>query len=38
MQVEPLTEEHARIARQAYQDVGKGSGHPADLNLGDCFS
>jgi ribonuclease VapC len=38
MQVEPLTEEHARIARQAYQDFGKGSGHPAGLNLGDCFS
>ncbi len=38
VQVEPLTEEHARIARQAYRDFGKGSGHPAGLNLGDCFS
>jgi ribonuclease VapC len=36
--VEPLTEEHARIARQAYRDFGKGSGHPASLNLGDCFA
>lgn len=36
--IEPLTEDHARIARQAYRDFGKGSGHPAGLNLGDCFS
>ena len=38
VQVEPLTEEHARIARQAYRDFGKGSGHAAGLNLGDCFA
>lgn len=38
VRVEPLTEEQARIARQAYRDFGKGSGHPARLNLGDCFS
>jgi ribonuclease VapC len=36
--VEPLTEAQARIARQAYRDFGKGSGHPARLNLGDCFA
>jgi ribonuclease VapC len=24
--------------RQAYRDFGKTSGHPAKLNLGDCFS
>jgi len=36
--VEPLTAEQARIARQAYRDYGKGSGHPAQLNFGDCFS
>jgi ribonuclease VapC len=36
--VEPLTEEHARIARQAYRDFGRGQGHPARLNMGDCFS
>ncbi|MFP5335333.1 MAG: type II toxin-antitoxin system VapC family toxin [Actinomycetes bacterium] len=36
--VVPLTAEHAEIARQAYRDFGKGSGHPARLNLGDCFS
>jgi ribonuclease VapC len=28
----------AAIARQAYREFGRGSGHPAKLNLGDCFS
>jgi ribonuclease VapC len=36
--IEPVTPEQARIARQAYRDFGKGSGHPANLNFGDCFS
>lgn len=36
--IEPLTAEHASIARQAYRDFGRGSGHPARLNPGDCFS
>ena len=36
--IEPVTEEQARIARDAYHDYGKGSGHPAQLNFGDCFS
>jgi ribonuclease VapC len=36
--VEPVTAEQAKIARQAYRDYGKGSGHPANLNFGDCFS
>ncbi len=36
--IEPVTVEHARIARQAYRDYGRGSGHPANLNYGDCFS
>jgi ribonuclease VapC len=35
---EPVTEAQARIAREAYRDFGKGSGHPAGLNLGDCFA
>lgn len=38
IQIEPLTADQARIARAAYQRFGKGSGHPARLNLGDCFS
>lgn len=36
--VEPVTESQARIAREAYRDFGKGSGHPAGLYLGDCFA
>ncbi len=36
--IEPVTEAQARIARQAYNDFGKGSGHPAKLNFGDCFA
>jgi ribonuclease VapC len=36
--IEPVTEVHARIAREAYRDFGKGSGHPASLNFGDCFA
>jgi ribonuclease VapC len=36
--IEPVTEAQARMARQAYRDFGKTSGHPAKLNFGDCFS
>jgi ribonuclease VapC len=36
--IEPVTAEQARIAREAYRDFGKGSGHPAKLNFGDCFA
>lgn len=38
LSVEPVTEAQARIARDAYRDFGKGSGHPAQLNFGDCFA
>ena len=38
IRIEPLTESQARIARAAYQRFGKGSGHPARLNMGDCFA
>jgi len=38
MVIEPVTAEQAKIARQAYRDYGRGSGHPANLNFGDCFS
>ena len=38
IEIEPVTPEQARIARQAYRDYGRGSGHPAQLNFGDCFS
>jgi len=36
--VEPVTVEQAAIARAAYRDFGRGSGHAAQLNFGDCFS
>jgi ribonuclease VapC len=36
--VEPVTPDQAKIAREAYRDFGKGSGHPARLNFGDCFT
>jgi ribonuclease VapC len=36
-EIVPLTQDHSRIARDAFVDYGKGR-HPARLNLGDCFS
>ena len=36
--IEPVTQTQALIARQAYRDFGKTSGHSAKLNFGDCFS
>jgi len=36
--IEPVTATQARLARRAYQQFGRGSGHPARLNFGDCFS
>jgi len=38
IEVEPVTVEQALIAREAYRDYGRGSGHAANLNFGDCFS
>jgi len=36
--IEPVTAEQARVAREAYRDFGRGSGHAARLNFGDCFA
>ncbi len=36
--IEPVTVEQAQIAREAYRDFGRGSGHQAKLNFGDCFA
>jgi ribonuclease VapC len=36
--IETVTEEQVRIAREAYRDFGRGSGHVAALNFGDCFA
>lgn len=38
IEIAVVTSDHARIAREAYRDFGKGSGHRAALNLGDCFA
>jgi ribonuclease VapC len=35
--IEPVTVDQARLARQAFQDFGKGR-HAAGLNFGDCFA
>ncbi len=36
--IESVNETQAQIARNAYRDFGRGSGHPAKLNFGDCFA
>jgi ribonuclease VapC len=38
VEVEPVTAEHVQIARKAWRRYGKGRGHSAQLNFGDCFS
>ncbi len=38
IEVAPVTTTQAVVARAAYRDFGKGSGHPAGLNFGDCFA
>ena len=38
IEIAPVTESQAKLARAAYRQFGKGSGHPAGLNFGDCFS
>lgn len=36
--IESLTPTQARIAREAHRDFGRGSGHKARLNFGDCLA
>jgi ribonuclease VapC len=38
IEIVPVTAAHVRIAREAYRDFGKGRGHKAQLNFGDCFA
>jgi ribonuclease VapC len=38
IEIVAATADHGRLARQAYRDYGKDSGHPAQLNFGDCFA
>lgn len=37
LEIEPVTVDQVRIARDAYRTYGKGN-HPAGLNFGDCFA
>lgn len=36
--VVPFDASQLAVARQAHERFGRGTGHPARLNLGDCFS
>lgn len=38
VEVEPFTADQVSVASAAYADFGRGSGHPAQLNFGDCFA
>lgn len=38
IEIVPVGIEQARLARAAYRDFGRGSGHAAQLNFGDCFA
>ena len=38
IRIEPVTPEQAQIARSAHVRYGKGTGHGAALNYGDCFA
>ncbi|WP_026530085.1 type II toxin-antitoxin system VapC family toxin [Haematomicrobium sanguinis] len=38
IEVVPVSPRQASIARDAYRDFGRGSGHKAKLNFGDCFA
>jgi ribonuclease VapC len=38
IEIRPVTVEQGQLAWEAYRDFGRGSGHPARLNLGDCFA
>jgi ribonuclease VapC len=36
--VEAVTPDQVELARAAWNRFGKGTGHPASLNFGDCFA
>ncbi|RYE79505.1 MAG: type II toxin-antitoxin system VapC family toxin [Hyphomicrobiales bacterium] len=38
IRIEPVTALQAQLAREAFRQYGKGRGHPAQLNFGDCFA
>lgn len=38
LQILPVDINQARIGHDAYRQYGRGTGHPANLNFGDCFA
>ena len=38
IRIEPVTPDQAKAARSAHLQFGKGTGHRAALNYGDCFA
>ena len=38
IQIEPVTKQQSDIAFEAFKRFGKGSGHKAGLNFGDCLA
>ena len=38
IEIAAITPEQAHTARAAWRSFGRGSGHPAKLNFGDCFA
>jgi len=38
LKIAPVTVDQARIGHDAYRTYGRGSGHSARLNFGDCFA
>jgi ribonuclease VapC len=38
LMVEPVTATQVAIAQQGFDRYGRGMGHPARLNFGDCFA
>lgn len=38
IEIVPITREQAEIGADAYRRFGRGTGHPANLNFGDCFA
>ena len=38
IEIAPISVHQAHLAREAYKNFGRGSGHPAKLNFGDCFA
>lgn len=38
IRIEPVTQDQAHAARAAHLQFGKGTGHRAALNYGDCFA